>query len=149
DLKDNEKIKSNSFYHLFVYLNLAVISFVQKLYKEAARYLSRLYVLDGYKNAERTLKFKIVIAELIIRYQLGDIDVLNYKLAQVRKEFRDLIAKEDFVNEKEILDLVKLMSQSPALRKNKQLVARIHRFLEREGEKDTGDTEVINYRNWL
>ena len=149
DLKDNEKIKSNSFYHLFVYLNLAVVQFTQQLYKEAARHLTRLYLLDGFKTAERTLKLKIVIAELIIRYQLGDFDVLNYKLAQVRKEFKDLIAREDFLNEKEILELVKLVVQTPVLRKNKQLVARIMKFIEREGEKGAGDTEVINYRNWL
>lgn len=149
DLKDNEKIKSNSYYHLFVYLNLAVVQFTQHLYKEAARHLTRLYLLDGFKTAERTLKFKIVVAELIIRYQLGDFDVLNYKLAQVRKEFKDLIAREDFLNEKEILDLVRLMVQTPVLRKNKQLVARIRKFIEREGDKETGDTEVINYRNWL
>ena len=51
DLKDNPKIKSNSYYHLFVHLNLAVLRFDVKEYKESIKNFTRLYMLDGYKTA--------------------------------------------------------------------------------------------------
>lgn len=149
DLKDNEKIKSNSFYHLFVYLNLAVVLFTLKMYKDAARQLTRLYLLDGYKNAEPTLKLKIAVAELIIRYQLGDFEVLKTKHQQVMKEFRDLLDSEEMLNEKEIISFMPDLINTTHLPKNKALISRINHFLDSENQKNDGDTEVINYRNWL
>jgi hypothetical protein len=149
DLKDNDKIRSNSFYHLFVYLNLAVVLFTLKQYKESAKQLTRLYLLDGYKNAEPTLKLKIAVAEMIIRYQLGDFEVLKTKLQQVNKEFRELLASDDMLNEKEIIGIIPELIATAHLPRNKPLLARINHFLEQENEKSDGDTEVINYRNWL
>ena len=146
DLKDNEKIISNSFYHLFVYLNLAVILFTLKQYKDAAKHISRLYLLEGYKTAQPALKLKIHIAELIIRYQLGDLEVLASKLQLVKKDFASLLNSEEMLNEKEIIAIISELITS---KRSKRLKERIQRFLEDESPAGEGDAEVISYRNWL
>lgn len=146
DLKDNEKIISNSFYHLFVYLNLAVILFTLKHYKDAAKHISRLYLLEGYKTAQPALKLKIHIAELIIRYQLGDLEVLTSKLQLVKKDFTSLLNSEEMLNEKEIITIITELITN---KRSKKLKERIQRFLEAESPAGEGDAEVISYRNWL
>jgi hypothetical protein len=148
DLKDNEKIKSNSFYHLFVYLNLAVIYFTLKNYKESARNLTRLYLLEGYKSAEPSLRLKIRVAEMIIRFQLGDTEILGTKLTQIHKDFRSLLTGKEHLNEKEILALFPLLIHHDSTSR-KKLKQQIMKFLETNSENSKGDTEVINYRNWL
>lgn len=148
DLKDNEKIKSNSFYHLFVYLNLATQWFDKKNYKEAIKHISRLYLLDGYKTADRSLKFKIAVSELIIRFELQSLDVLEYKMAQVKKDYKDLLSREEHLNEKDLLMILRELINSPQPSKNKNLRPRIAQFIERN-KKVTEETEIISYAEWM
>ncbi len=148
DLKDNEKIKSNSFYHLFVYLNLATQWFDKKNYKEAIKHITRLYLLDGYKTADRSLKFKIAVSELIIRYELQSLDVLEYKMAQVKKDYKDLLSREEHLNEKDLLLILKDLINSAQPSQNKNLRMRITHFMERN-KKETEETEIISYAEWI
>ncbi len=148
DLKDNEKIKSNSFYHMFVYINLATQWFDKKNYKEAIRQITRLYLLDGYKNADRALKFKIAVAELIIRYQTQSLDVLEYKMAQVRKDYKDLLVKDEHLNEKDLLIILKELVNSAQPSKNKNLRQTVIHFLDRN-KKVNEATEIISYIEWV
>ena len=148
DLKDNVKIKSNSFYHLFVYLNLATQWFDKKNYKEAIRNITKLYLLDGYKTADRSLKFKIGVAELIIRYQLESFDVMEYKMTQVKKDFKDLLSKDEHLNEKDLLSILNDLSNSSQPAKNKLLRSRIVHFMERN-KKVKEENEIISYTQWM
>ncbi len=148
DLKDNEKIKSNSFYHMFVYINLATQWFDKKVFKEAIKNITRLYLLDGYKSADRSLKFKIAVSELIIRYELESFDVLEYKMAQVKKDYKDLLSKEEHLNEKDLLLILKDMVNLPQPFKNKILRNRIANFISRNKSVNE-ETEIISYTEWV
>ena len=101
EMKGIEKVCSVPFYEMFVYLNLAVCYFDKKDFHQSIRNLNKSFTLEGYKTADKALKFKIAIAELIIRYELKDFDVLELKLRQVRKDFREFFAKRS--NAREVL----------------------------------------------
>ena len=148
DLKDNEKIKSNSFYHMFVYINLATQWFDKKNYKEAIKQITRLYLLAGYKSADRSLKFKIAVSELIIRYELQSLDVLEYKMAQVKKDYKDLLIKDEHLNEKDLLLILKDLINSAQPTKNKILLSRIIHFIDRN-KSASEETEIISYVEWI
>ncbi len=149
DLKDNTNLNSNSYYQLFVYLNLAVLRFDQKSYKEAIRHFTKIYLLDGYKTADRSLRLKIALCEIITRYELQNYDVLEYKIAQVKKDYRDLLQTESNYAEKELLAIIKVMVEEPLSRKNKKLLDRCLLFLDWIRKNKEPDSVIIDYHNWL
>ncbi len=149
DLKDNPKIKSNSYYHLFVHLNLAVLRFDVKEYKESIKNFTRLYMLDGYKTADRSLRFKISICELITRFELQQYDVLEYKMTQVKKDYKDLLADERHYAERELLGIMKSLPENLPLKKHPNMHKRVTDLVDWMRKNNDADSVIINYEAWL
>jgi hypothetical protein len=149
EMKKNRKLKSTPFYEMFVYLNLAVLFFDQADYHQSIRNLNRVYLLDGFKNADRTLQFKIAIAELMIRYELNDFDILEVKIGQVKKDYKELLKRKESLREKQMLLIIRRMIDIDSIKKDKLLVAKIQLMLHSKEEETEGDTEVLNYKIWL
>src|ERR1035437_1091699 len=148
DVLANRTLKNTPFYELFVYLNLAILWFEKKDFHTAVKNLNKLYLHSEFKNADLALKFKIAVAELIIRYELLDFDYLEVKIKQVKRQFKQVLNDPANAREKEFLSILRKMIVSPQLRSNKPLIASINRFISSEGDA-LNDTEVINYSNWL
>ena len=149
EMKDNDKIRSNPFNEVFVYLNLSVLNFDKADFHRSVRYLNKLYQLDGFERADRSLRFKIFIAELMIRYELKDFDVLESKIKQTRKEFKEYFSKKENSRETLMVDVIeKLMAPEP-VRKQSLLMNRIRKEILARTDADNSDAEILNYRNWL
>jgi tetratricopeptide (TPR) repeat protein len=149
EMKTNVRLKATPFYEMFVYANLAVLFFDQKNYHQSIRNLNKVYLLDGFKNADRALQFKIAIAELMIRYELQDFDILEIKIAQVKKDYREFLKKKETEREKQMLTIIRRMMETSNIRKDKILHANIQSVLNAEEKQAEGDAEVINYKSWL
>ena len=141
-------LRPTPFYEIFVFLNLAVLWFEKGDFRTAIRNLNKLYVHEEFKNADLSLKFKIAIAELIIRYELLDFDFLETKIGQVKKQFSSYLSKPEHQREKELLYIINKMMTTPQMRSEKKLLGRINKFIQASsGTLD--DTEVINYSHWI
>jgi hypothetical protein len=149
DLRDNEKMRSNPFYELFIYLNLAVLWFDLHDYKTSIKNLGKLYLLDGYKTAGPELKFKISLAELVIRYELNDMDVLEYKIRQVRKDYKSFLEKKENKREKEIIEIITELIQGSTASSKGTLKERIKKFIAGSSKPADADSEIISYTSWL
>ena len=149
DLKDNSSLNANSYYQLFVYLNLAVLRFDQKSYKKAITHFTKIYLLDGYKTADRSLRLKIVICEIITRFELQNFDVLEYKITQAKKDYRDLLHSENNYAEKELLAIIKALVDDSFVAKNKKLKERMAHFIDWMRKNRDSDSSIIDYGNWL
>lgn len=147
EMKENERVRSTPFYEMFVYLNLAVLYFDKGEFAQSIRQLSRLFLLDAYRDADRSLRFKIAIAELMIRYELNDEELLERKLREAKKDYRDLIAKRQHPREVKMLGIIQRMLESSNLRKDKVLQKQIQELVGTTSE--TEDTEILQYGNWL
>ncbi|MEK6615922.1 MAG: hypothetical protein AABZ32_07405 [Bacteroidota bacterium] len=147
DVLANKTLKNTPFYELFVYLNLAILLFEKKDFHTSVKNLNKLYLHPEYKNADLTLKFKIAITELIIRYELLDFDYLETKITQVKRQFKKAFNDSENIREKEFLSILKRMIAVPALTRDKKLLSKIQRFFSSKIVLD--DTELINYSNWL
>jgi hypothetical protein len=82
----------------------------------------------------------------MIRYELNDLEFVEYRIIKIRKDFRELISKEEFMKEKEFMTLVQGLDQldnSPKLMKKTSL------FIDNYGVISDSDNEIINYSNWL
>lgn len=146
DMLANEKITGTAFYEIFIYLNLAVLHFDTGRFRDAIRYLTRLYQLDSYRNADRALQMKIAVMELMVRFELKDSEYVVYRVNRIRKEFRDLLRSEEFLKEKEFLGLILQLDtsrQHPAFQK------KISQFIDNYQFSSDSDDEILNYAAWL
>ncbi len=149
DLKEQSRIKTNDYYHWFVYLNLAVLQFDQKQFKEAIRHFGKLSMLDGFKNADPSLRLKISIGELLNRYELQQGDVIEYKMARIKKEYKDLLTQKHHEEEREILDILKKMLNVPDLKNDKKLIEKMNAFIDWTRNNPKEDGVIIDYGNWV
>jgi len=146
DIRENRKITATPFYEIFIYLNLAVLHFDLQKYREALRFQTKLYQLDSYRNADRSLQLKIAVTELMVRYELRDLEYLEYRILKIRKDFKDLLRKEEFLKEKEFMTLVTGLEMAGG---EPKLLKKIHQFIDNYGVSSDSDNEIINYGNWL
>lgn len=148
-LLDQKKLTGNPFYEIFIYLNLAVLQFDLGSYREAIRYISRLYLLDSYRNADKALQMKIAVSELIIRFELKDLDYLEYRIGRIRKDFKELLRENQFLKEKDFLTVLLHMTNATGDLKDKQLRKKSMEFIDKYKVRDEGDDEILNYTTWL
>jgi len=147
-LENNEQLKNTPFYEVFVYLNLAIFRFEKGDFRNAIKNLNKLFIHESYKNADLALRFRIAIAELIIRLELEDLEFLDYRTTQIKKEYKELLEKEENKREQKLLEIIRYVALNGSSKKNKKLVDKIAGFLKEE-QPANSDTDVINYNKWL
>jgi tetratricopeptide (TPR) repeat protein len=148
-MKGIEKIRSVPFYEMFVCLNLAVCYFDKHDYHQSIRHLNKLYTLEGYSTADESLKFKIAIGELIIRYELKNFDVLETKLRQVKKDFKVFFSSKSNSRDILMVNIISRLIESDSLRSDKSLYNQARQHILGQGRKESSDADILNYRNWL
>ncbi len=144
-----EKIVSVPFYEMFIHLNLAVSYFDTKDYHQSIRNLNKLHVLKGYTTADQSLQFKIAIAELMIRYELQDFDVLENKLRLIKKDYSEFFTRKS--NEREVLmiEAISKLIRTDSLRKDKAFLAEIKMHIISPSNREAADADILNYKTWL
>lgn len=146
-LVSEQTLRKQPFYELFIYLNLAILWFEKAEFHNSIRSLNKLYTHAEYKNADNALKFKIAIAELIIRYELLDFDFLGTRINQIKKHFKEMLSKPEHEREKEFISILNKMIFVPELGKNKKLCSQVEKFI--FSDITLNDKEIINYSAWL
>ncbi len=146
-MMQNEQLKS-PFYEQFIYLNLAIFQYEKTNFKQSARYFAKLYLLPDFANADINLRFRVSIAELIVRFELQDFQYLEHRIEQVKKEFKALLAETSFESEQKMVELLKQMSKPGPDKKNKKLMAIVDWFRANKSEK-ANEEQLINFNEWI
>jgi hypothetical protein len=149
EMRGNEKMTSSGFYELFVPLNLAMAWFEKGEYKKAIRSIVQMVLLDGYKSADPGLRLRLAVAELIIRFELGEYEVIQQRVRQVRKEFQTELKEASFARDREFIYLLNLFNESRNMKLKKPLVKRLTRFLNTEVDEEIKDAELITYDDFI
>lgn len=149
-LKTDEKIRQFSFYKVFIYLNLSLLLFMKKDYSRSFKHINKLYLLKEYRTLDVSVKLKVVIAELIIRYELGDYEVLRRRIRQVKKDFVETLGQKNYLKEKEFVNLLNRLNERDAVRQDKALPEDVREYGKRHPQaQPRDDNELINYYTWL
>lgn len=149
EAKDNPVIKKLPYYTVFIYANLCVAYFDQKNYKQSIRNLVKLMMEPGYPNMDATLRLKLGVAELIIRFELGDFDILEHRSDQLRKEFSDLLKTKQVRRQQEMMQLIAQMINSASVKREKALVQKIEKLIGSMPSEEAAESDIINYHEWL
>ncbi|MEX1188938.1 MAG: hypothetical protein WED33_06750 [Bacteroidia bacterium] len=148
EMQTLENIKKLPFYELFIYINLATSYFDIKDFSQAIKNLNKTYLMDSYEKADGALKFKIAVAELIIRYELGDLDFWKYRFDQVNKEFKAEFNKETNTVEKNLLEIINHSTELSGGLKSKDLRLELLELIS-QLESQSEEDEIIRYSRWL
>ena len=148
EAKKNNYIKQLPTYTLFIYLNLCLLLFDTGKIKQSAKHLSRLCLHEDFLKIGRSFQAKIKMAEVIIRYELGDFDLLEKRIKQIKKDYADLIEKEQFSREVLLMDIVSKLVYTPYVKSNQDLTKKIKQLIESMNADDADDADVINYHTW-
>ena len=95
------------------------------------------------------MRLKFSFAEMIIRFELNDMEYLETLLAQTSKTFSTILQDEDYKREKLLAEIMALMLDANNLVKNKNLNENITEFLSIISSKEAADKDIINYNDWL
>lgn len=141
EAKTKTEIQQLPFYTIFIHLNLAVLNFDTQNFKEARKNLSKLKISDHYKNMDKVFQFKVAIFELLTCFELEDIDLFDYQLHLIRKDYKELLDKDAYLREQLFIHILTLMEN----KKETSLTTYITEF----NELPTSDNDMINYNDWL
>ena len=147
EAKNNEIVQKLPMYNVFVYLNLSVLYFGKKQYKEAIHNLVKPLLEDVYANLDEIFRLKLSVFELIIRFELNDFDYLERKAERLKKEYKHLLKKQESRLQLHMIELIKKMIDSNHLKKDLVLLKLVKSILSHKKSKQ--ETNIINYSNWL
>ncbi len=128
----------------FLRLNLAVVNFDLKEYKASLKHLVKIFRDSYYENLDDAFKLKICIAEVIIRFEVGDADYILSKINTLKKDFRELLSSSEFMRDDLLLSFLKGMAKDH----EKALAQHDLKKLYASFAKGTNN-DVIKYAEWF
>ncbi|MGZ3864556.1 MAG: hypothetical protein ACXVPN_15485 [Bacteroidia bacterium] len=150
EAKEKKVIQSHPVYIGFVYLNLAVSYFGIKNYKAALKSIVKLYMLESYRSLDAALRLKIALVELMIRFELGDFDFVEQRVAQLKKEFKKEFVRSEFENESQFIKIVLMLINTASVKADKKVLPAVKEFIAKlRVPKVEEEESIINYADWL
>ena len=145
--KRNTVIQSLPTFGTFIYLNTGLIYYDQKKYNIAVKHFSRLILQKDFINLSSQFQLKIMIAELIIRYQLNQADAIEEKLKKIRRNYKKNLAENK--RDHHILLIIQELIYCTNIRTDKKLQSKITQIRSMKLNNSADNTDIINYNKWL
>jgi len=145
EAKTKKEIQQLSIFNLFIYLNLAVLHFDLNQFSKSKSALVKLKMDEKFKNLDELLRYKINIIELMIVFELNDIDLFDYQLNRIKKEFEILRTKKEADRDNAFLQLLEKIEYLDV----KELTLKVDEFVQNYNTEASSDADIINYSAWL
>ena len=149
EAKRNDVIQQLPTFSVFIYLNTALIYYDQEKLSLSAKNLSRLMLQDDFVNIGKSFQLKIHIAELIVRFDLNQTDVIDSRVKHIKKTFKDLLKDSNFKRDKQLVEIIDSLVYCNNLSQDKKLVKKITELSILIEDEKADDIDVINYNVWL
>ena len=149
EAKRNDVIQQLPTFSVFIYLNTALIYYDQGKLSLAVKNLSRLILQDDFVNIGKSFQLKIHIAELIVRFDLNQTDVIDSRVKHIKKTFKDLLKDSNFKRDNQLVEIIDSLVYCNNLSQDKKLVKKITELSILIDDEKADDIDVINYNVWL
>ena len=149
EAKNNDVIQNLPTFSVFIYLNTALIYYDQEKLSLSSKNLSRLMLQDDFVNIGKSFQLKINIAELIVRYDLNQTDVIDSKIKHIKKSYTNLLKDDDFNRDKQLIEIIDSLIYCNNLTTDKKLLKKITSLSVIITDEKADDIDVINYNVWL
>lgn len=146
EMLKNEQIARTPTHLLYIYFNLALSEYARQNNKAALRHIVKLRLQDAFATTEQGFHFRLDIFELALRYELRDYETLQYRIAQFRNDYLDLMQDAAYEKDAKMVNLIDRMNETVDVRKDSVLRADIQHFLDTYA---SDDTEIFKYDEFL
>jgi hypothetical protein len=127
------------------YANLAFLYFLKTNYKQVTKTIQKAYLNDFFPKIDNHLKVELALLELMARFELKDVNIFEYRLAQVKASFKN--EWKDYEGSSRIIfDIISRMVSQPDYKKDKEILALAHSYLESNRQNPN---PVFSYANWI
>lgn len=148
-MASRENIEKHAFNAVFIYGNLALCYFREREYKKGIESVNKIYRHWGYETIDANARLTMHIGELMMRYEMKEYEFLQYRLRQVVKENKELLASPEMASEKAFLALIGKMAEGLGNTRDKTLRQKIVTFLERWPAAESEEKNLFAYHKWL
>jgi len=149
EAKNNDVIQNLPTFSVFIYLNTALIYYDQEKLSLSAKNLTRLMLQDDFVNIGKSFQLKIHIAELIVRFDLNQTDVIDSKIKHIKKSYNNLLKDDNFNRDKQLIEIIDSLIYCNNLTTDKKLLKKITSLSVIITDEQADDIDVINYNVWL
>jgi hypothetical protein len=142
EAKTKKAIQELPMFIVFIYLNLSVFYFDLKNFSAARKNLAKLKQEESFNALDNVFQLKIGVTELQVFYELGDIDLFDYQLNIVQKDFAVLLKKKEYQRENLFIRILSNLD-------NVNIGKEIKEFLGLYSDEGVADNDIIDYNVWL
>ncbi len=143
EAKTKAEIQELPVFSVFIYLNLSVLFFKLKDFKQSKKNLTKLKLQDNFSTLDSMLQYKISIYELIVIFELNDENLFKHQLNILNSKFKIIISTNPESRDEVFLDILIQMMSDPES-DWKEVAIYFNKTL-----NEKSDTDIINYNNWL
>ena len=147
EAKKNKTIQLLPTFGSFIYLNTGLIYYDQKKYKIAVKHISRLILQKDFINLSSHLQVKILIAELIIRHELKQADIIDTKIKRIKREYKKELKENN--RDLQALLIIEKLIYCPNIYLDKKLQSEMANIKSISLKESAENTDIINYNDWL
>jgi len=104
---------------------------------------------DDFVNIGKSFQLKIHIAELIVRYDLNQTNVIGSKIKHIKKSYSSLLKDTNFKRDKQIIEIIDSLIYCNNLKADKKLLKKITDLSLIINDEQADDIDVINYNVWI
>ena len=126
---------------------MGLIYYDQKKYKLSTQSISRLILQKDFLSLSVQLQLKILISEVIVRYQLKQTDLIEKKISFIKKKHKRIL--KDNIRDKGIISIIEKLIYCNNIYTDNKLKAEIEKFRSMTTLRNAENTDVINYNEWL
>ena len=145
--KNNSTIQSLPTFGAFIYLNVGLIYFDQKQYKLSIKHFSRLILQKDFLNLSPQFQLKILTSEIIIRYELKQLDLVEKKIKKIKSRLKH--TKDKNKRERDMITIIEKLIYCNNIKSDKDLYAKINKLITENSLENAQNLDVINYNKWL
>ena len=126
---------------------MGLIYYDQKMYRSSIKQISRLILQKDFINLSLQFQLKILISEIIIRYELNQTDIKEDKIKTIRRKYKNTLNQNQ--RDKSMILIIHNLIYCNNLNRDKNLLSKIKELIEKTSKQNAQNIDVINYNEWL
>ena len=147
--KNDKVIQKSDYHYFFICSNLALQYFDNNQFKPSIKILSRIILHENFLTFDQSFQIKILAAELIIRYEIGEFDILELRIKKIKNRLKHLLEKKDYLREQLLIKIISKLVYTERVNLNKSLQNDIDKLLNLVTNEEANELDIVNYNKWL
>lgn len=145
---EDKSVHKNKFNVMFLNLQMALQYFDLKEFKPALKSIVKIKQEENFKVFDEALQIKILVFEMMVRFELEDFDFIESLLTKMKRDYREVLKEEGFLRQKLMTEILGKIIYADE-QKNKSTSKKINELIDSSEDSEAGDLDLVNYNIWI